>query len=75
MAFLEGKLETTDPSLTAETYLQTIHLISGQLTVYTGGSATAKIRDSGAGVIVTCGDPADPTILHWSHHRDTVFTS
>ncbi len=31
--------------------------------------------DGGAGVIVTRGDPADPTILHQSHLRGVAFTS
>ncbi len=36
---------------------------------------TAGTKGGGAGVIVTCGDPADPTILHWSHLRGAAFTS
>ncbi len=46
-----------------------------QVTGYLDGSARAGIRDSGAGVIVTCGDTADPIVLHWSHLRGTAFTS
>ncbi len=71
--FPEGKLAPTVPPPTAETCLQTIHLLAGQLTAYTDGSASAGTKDGGAGVIVTCGDPADPTILHRSHLRS--FTS
>ncbi len=73
--FPEGKLASTDPPPTAETCLQTIRLMDGQLTVFTDGSATAGIKGGGARVIVTCGDPADPTILHWSHLRGAAFTS
>ncbi len=47
----------------------------GQLTVYTDGSASAGNKDGGAGVIMTCGDPAAPTILHQSHLRGARFTS
>ncbi len=65
---------THGPS-TAEKYLQTIHLLAGQLTVYTDGSATAATKQGGAEVIVTCGDQADPTILHRSHLRGATFTS
>ncbi len=63
--FPEGKLATVGPPLTAETCLQTIHLLDGQLAVYTDDSATWGAKDGGTGAIVTFGDPADPTILHW----------
>ncbi len=65
----------TDPPPTAETCLQTIRLLAGQLTVYIDGSATAGTKDGGAGVIVTCADPVDPTILHRSHLRGATYTS
>ncbi len=65
----------TGPPPTTETCLQTIYLLAGQLTVYTDGSATAGTKDGGAGVIVTRGDPVDPTILHQSHLRGAAFTS
>ncbi len=61
--FLEGKLAPTDPPPKAESCLQSIRLLAGQLTVYTDSSATAGTKDGGAGVIGTCGDPTDPTIL------------
>ncbi len=73
--FPEGKLAPPDPPPTAETYLQTIRLLDGQLTVYTDGSASAGTKDGGAGVIVTRGVPADPTILHQSQLRGAAFTS
>ncbi len=73
--FQEGKLAPTDSPLTTETCLQTIRLLAGQLTVFTDSSATAGTRDCGAGVIVTCGNPADPTIHHRSHIYGTAFTS
>ncbi len=73
--FPEGKLAPTDPPPTAETCLQTIRLLDGQLTIYTDGSASAGTKDGGAGVIVTRGDPADPTILHQSNLRGAAFTS
>ncbi len=65
----------TDPPPTAEACLQTIRLLAGQLTVYIDGWAISGTKDGGAGVIVTCGDPADPTILHRSQLRDAAFTS
>ncbi len=46
--FPEGKLAPTDPPPTAETCLQTICLVAGQLTVYTDDSATAGAKDGGA---------------------------
>ncbi len=55
--------------------LQTIRLQASQLTVYMGGSTTAGTRVDGAGVIVICSDPADPTTLHRSHVRGVVFSS
>ncbi len=73
--FPEHKLSPTDQLLTAETCLQTIRLIAGQLTAHTNGSATAGTKDGGAGVIVTCGDPVDPNIVHRSHLRGAAFTS
>ncbi len=73
--FPEDKLAPTDPPPIAETCLQTIRLLDGQLTVYTDGVATAGAKDCCAGVIVTCSDPADPTILHRSHLRGAAFTS
>ncbi len=73
--FPEGKMAPTDPPPTAETCLQTIRLLDGQLTVYTGGSASSGTKDGGAGVIVTRGDPVAPTILHQSHLRGAAFTS
>ncbi len=71
---MEG-VAPTDPPPTAETCLQTIPLLDGQLKVYTDGSASAGTKDSGAGVTVTRGDPAAPTILHQSHLRGAAFTS
>ncbi len=68
--FTEGKLAPT----TGSRGLQTILLLADQLTVYTDGSATARTKDGGAGVIVTCGDPAEPTILHCSHLHGAAFT-
>ncbi len=73
--FPEGELAPSDPPPTAETCLQTIRLLDGQLTIYTDGSASAGTKDGGAGVIVTRCDPADPTILHQSHLRGEAFTS
>ncbi len=73
--FPEGKLAPTDPPPTADTCLQTIRLLDGQLTVYTDGSASAGTKDGGAGVFVTRGDPADPTILHQSHLCGASFAS
>ncbi len=73
--FPEGKLAPTDPPTTAETCLQTIRILDDQLTIYTDGSASAGTKDGGAGVIVTRGDPAAPTILHPSHLRGAAFTS
>ncbi len=73
--FLEGQLTPTDPPPTADRCLQTICFLAGQLTVYTDGSATAGTKDGGAGVIVTCGAPADPTILHRSHLRGATFST
>ncbi len=73
--FPEGKLAPTVTPPTAETCLQTIRLLDEELAVYTDESATAGTKDVGAGVTVTCGDPAEPTILHWSHLRGAAFTS
>ncbi len=73
--FPEGKLAPTDPPLTDKTCILTIRLLPGQLTVYTDGSATVGTNDGGAGVIVTCDDPADPTILRQSHLHGAAFTS
>ncbi len=73
--FPEGKLAPTGPPPTAETCLQTIRLLNGQLTVYIDGSASAGTKDGGAGLIVTRGDPAVPTILYQSHLRAAAFTS
>ncbi len=73
--FPDGKLAPTDPPPTAETCLQTIRLLAGQLTVYTYGSASAGTKDGGAGVNVTFDDPAAPTILHQSHLRGAAITS
>ncbi len=73
--FPEGKLAPTDPPPIAETCLQAIRLLDGQLTVYADGSASAGTTDGGAGVIVSRGDPAHPTILYQSHLRGAVFTS
>ncbi len=73
--FPVGKLAPTDPPPTAEMCLTTIRHLDGQLTVYTDGSATAGTKDDGAGVIVTCGGPADPNILHRCHLRGAAFTS
>ncbi len=71
----EGQLAPTDLPPAAETCFQTIRRLAGQLPVYTDGSATAGTVDGSKGVIVTCGDPAYPTILHWSHFRGVAFTS
>ncbi len=45
------------------------------ITVYTEGSATAGTKDGGAGVILTCGDPGDPTIFNRSQLRGAALTS
>ncbi len=71
--FPEDKLAPKDPPQTAKTYLQTICLLTGQPTVYTDGSATVGTKHGGAGIIVTCSDPADPIILHRSQLRGAVF--
>ncbi len=60
---------------TMEGVSRTIRRLDGQLTVYTDGSVSAGTKDGGAGVIVTRGDPADPTILHQCHLRGAAFTS
>ncbi len=73
--FLEDKLTPTDTPPKAETCPQAIRLLAGQLKVYTDGSATAGTKDGGTGVIVTCGNKADPTILNRSHLRLAAFTS
>ncbi len=39
-------------------------ILAAQLSVYTDDMTSAGTRDGGAGVIVTCDDPVDPTILH-----------
>ncbi len=57
--FPEDKMAPTDPPPTAETCLQTILFLAGQLTVT---------------VIVTYDDPADPTIRHRSYLRGAAFT-
>ncbi len=75
MEGVSRKQTGTHRSTTAETCLQTIRLLAGQLTFYSDGSASAGTKNGGAGVIVTCGDPADPTILHRSHLRGAAFTS
>ncbi len=54
--FPQGKRAPTDPPLTAEICLQTIHLLASQLTVYTDGSVTTGTRDGSAGIIVTYGN-------------------
>ncbi len=71
--FLEGQWATMDPSPTAEACLQTIHLLASQLTAYS--SATAGTEGGGAGVLVTCGDQADSTIIHRSPLRRAAFAS
>ncbi len=53
----------------------TLRLLAGQLTVYNDDSATVETKDGGAGVMVTCGYPADPTTLHQSQLRGAAFTS
>ncbi len=73
--FLEDKLTPTDTPPTAKTCPQTIRLLDGQLKVCTDGSATAGTKDGGTGVIVTCGDKADPTIFNRSRLRFAAFTS
>ncbi len=73
--FPEDKPAPTDPPPTAKTCLRTIRLLAGQLTVYMDGSATARTKDGGEGVIVTCNDPADPTIRHRSYLRGAAFIS
>ncbi len=50
-------------------------ILDGQLAVYIDGSASVGTKDGGAAVIVTRGDPADPTMLHQSHLRGAAFTS
>ncbi len=56
--FPKGKLAPTDPPPTAETCLQAVRLLTSQVTAYSD-----ETRDSGPGVIVTCGDPANSTNL------------
>ncbi len=71
----QSESEFVSHSRVTETCLQTIRLLAGQLSVYTDGSATAGIKDGGAGVVVTCTDPADPITFHRSHLRGAPFTS
>ncbi len=71
--FLEGKLVPKDPPLTGEMCLQTTRDLAIQLIVYIDRSTTAGARNGGAGVIVTCGDPVDPAILHRRYLRGAAF--
>ncbi len=71
---IKDKTVPTDTPPTAETCLQTIRVLAVQLTVYTDDLATAGTKDGGAGVIVTCNDPTDPTIRHRSYLRGAAFT-
>ncbi len=71
--FLEGKLVPKDPPLTAEMCLQTTRDLAIQLIVYIDRSTTAGARNGDAGVIVTCGDPVDPAILHRRYLRGAAF--
>ncbi len=50
--FSEDKQSSNDPLL-VDTHLQTIGLLTDQLTVYADGSATTGTRGYGGGVIVT----------------------
>ncbi len=72
---MEGVFRRQTDTHGPPTCIQTIRLLDGQLTVDTDGSASAGTKDGGAGVIVTCGDPAAPTILHQSHLCGAAFTS
>ncbi len=45
-----------------EATLARIRDLNSSVVIYTDGSASAGTSDGGAGVVVTCGDPADPQI-------------
>jgi len=43
--------------------------------VYTDGSVTDGIRNGGAAMVATTGDPAYPVIIHSEERRGAAFTS
>ncbi len=45
------------------------------VTIYTDGSATGGTTASGAAMVATTGDPADPVIIHTSIVRGAELTS
>ena len=40
-----------------------IRELAADYTIYSDGSASAGVRDGGAGVVITFGDPGDPTVV------------
>ncbi len=70
---IDGQRALTGPTPTAEACLQAIRLLARQL--YNNGSSTTETKNGAAGVIVTCGDAADFTIIYWNHLCRAAFTS
>ncbi len=56
-------------------YLSFIRHLNARLIIYTDGSATAGTLKGGAGMVVTEGDPANPTTLLTKQKRGAAFTS
>jgi ribonuclease HI len=48
--------------------------INAQFNIYTDGSASAGTTDGGAGVVITRGDPANPTIVTRLQERGATYT-
>ncbi len=56
-------------------YLSFIRHLNARFIIYTDGSATAGTLNGGAGMVVTEGDPANPTTLLTKQQRGAAFTS
>ncbi len=56
-------------------YLSFIRHLNARFIIYTDGSASAGTLNGGAGMVVTEGDPANPTTLLTKQQRGAAFTS
>ncbi len=56
-------------------HLSFIRHLNARFIIYTDGSATAGTVNGGAGMVVTEGDPANPTTLLTKQQRGAAFTS
>jgi ribonuclease HI len=69
---LAGRSESEERKI--ELSYKRIRELAADYTIYSDGSASAGVRDGGAGVVITVGDPENPTVVDTLMKKGSVIT-